>query len=99
LWDVEAPIPSRQSDHRWRWGSVPRSGRPLPPGKFLVLISVRGWVDPRAIERLERLGQWKNLMTSWEIEPEAFRLVATNYTIACPLPAQTREIIFWRPNL
>jgi hypothetical protein len=41
--------------------SAPRAGR---PGRFLVLISVRGWVDPRAIVRLEGLGQLKNPMTS-----------------------------------
>jgi hypothetical protein len=39
--------------------SALRAGRPLPPGRFLVLISFSGWVDPRAIVRLEELGQFK----------------------------------------
>jgi hypothetical protein len=34
------------------------AGRPLPPGRFLVLISVRA-VDPRAIVRLEEWNQLK----------------------------------------
>jgi hypothetical protein len=56
--------------------SVLRAGCPVPPGRFLVLISVRGWVDPRAIVRLEWLGQWKNPVTSSVIESMTFRLVA-----------------------
>jgi hypothetical protein len=50
--------------------SALRAGRPLPPGKFLVLISVRGCVDPRTIVLLEGFGQLKSLMTSSGIVPQ-----------------------------
>jgi hypothetical protein len=39
--------------------SVLCAGRPLPRGRFLVLISVRGRVDHRAIVRLGGLGRLK----------------------------------------
>jgi hypothetical protein len=55
--------------------SVPRTSRPLPPGRFLVLIPVRGWVDHRATVQFEGLGESKNPMTSG-IETSTFQLVA-----------------------
>jgi hypothetical protein len=44
--------------------SALRAGRFLPPGRFLVLISVRDWVDPRVIVRLEGLGKLKKYISS-----------------------------------
>jgi hypothetical protein len=39
----------RQSAHEASKVVSPTHRPPLPPGNILVLISVRGWVDPRAI--------------------------------------------------
>jgi hypothetical protein len=52
------------------------TGRPLPSGSFLVLISVRGRVNPRVTVQLEGLGQLTTPIILSGIEPATFRLVA-----------------------
>jgi hypothetical protein len=73
--EVEAP---RFLDNRQR--KVVRlsalcTGRLYPPGNIPGTVSVRGWVDPRAIVRPKGLCQWKIPMTPFEMKPATFRLV------------------------
>jgi len=73
---VEAPIFLDNRHMKVVRLSTLRTGRLYTKEMFLVLISIRGWVDPRAIVRPDRLRQWKFPMALSGIEPGTFRLAA-----------------------
>jgi hypothetical protein len=63
--------------------SAIRTSSLYPKKIFLVLISVRGWVDPRTVVRPEVLCQWKIPMTPSILVPYIF-----HYLLLLPTNAQ-----------
>jgi len=78
LQGIEGPRIYRQSVHVCGKVVSPRHWPPLPQKISLVLISVTGWVDSRAIVLPEGLSQWKISMTPIGIELATFRLIVQN---------------------
>jgi hypothetical protein len=77
----------RQSAHEGGKVVSPTHRPPLPREIFLLLISVRGWINPRAIVRPEGLCQWKIPVTPSGLDPATFRFVEqclNHYATACP---------------
>jgi hypothetical protein len=64
LREVQAPTISDIGSQMAAGLSALRAGHFLHPGRFLVLISVGGWVDPGAIVRLEGLDKLEKSTSS-----------------------------------
>jgi hypothetical protein len=82
--------------------SALRASRPLPPERFLVLISVRDWVDTRAIVWLEGLGKLKkkkiHLIRTRSHDLLAYSIVPQPTTLSCA-PYRSWQILYIRCSI
>jgi hypothetical protein len=77
-WGFQEEEAPKFQDNRYMtvaWLSALHIGRLYPQKIFLVLTSIRGLVEPRAVVRREGFCQLQTPKTPLEIEPAKFRLV------------------------
>jgi hypothetical protein len=88
LWDVEAPIISRQSAHRWRWDCQPYSpvDFPLPTGRFLVIVSAREKLVSLRPTRRSKFRNAEANMADWKKWCESGRQAPVNFAKYTVLP-------------
>jgi hypothetical protein len=86
----------RQSAHEVGKVVSPTHRPPLLQQIFLVLISVRDWVDPRAIVRPEGLCQWKIPITPSWIDPATYRFVAKSHNHCATACSHNRSKIIYK---
>ena len=88
----------RDSGPEWWLGCQPYAPAGFYPKEILpVLISVSGWVDPRAMVWSEGLCQWKIPLTPPGIEPATFRFVA-QHLIHCATAVPALSTTGWIPQ-
>jgi len=87
---------SRQSAHEGGTKSAPRTGRICLQKTFLVLISVRDWVDPRTVVRPEGLYKWHHRESNpWPAGLQ--RGASTNRSTACEAVSTATNYLYCFP--
>jgi hypothetical protein len=95
LQEVEDPRVSRQSAHEGGKLSALNTGHLYPQEIFLVILPVGGWVDPRAIVRLDGSSQLKIPFTRRESNPRFAIRAVSQITVTSLKDSRFVELPKW----